>query len=291
MVLDAVQVDEVVWYHVSQNEMAGYIRGDLVTLLPPEPTVAPTETTLAVLEQPQVANWTPDMEAAAFNANITGATSYVWQRGTKNESGEIVWQDMENTNSACIMLPATREDARAYYRCMAFDANGGFIVTEPATLVRPELVEWLNATEATEEMLVRAIEAKSLDSLVLEGTQLVYVNDGTPIAQYNAETGELTDVETNTVVAYLDQTTQMVYPCAALGVVAVEQLDASAESEAAVPAETGSKLEDLTKDIYDGWKALPVPVIPEDAMFEVVNPTVSFTNVAPFGDPVVGGAN
>ena len=75
-----------------------------------------------------------------------------------------------------------------------------------------EIAVWVDETNPTDEMIERAEEAKSLDSLVIENGFLLHVRTGNPIALYNEETGELFDLEEQRVIAIYDKETGMVMP-------------------------------------------------------------------------------
>jgi len=76
-------------------------------------------------------------------------------------------------------------------------------VSEPVKAVRDDIYEWLNTADVTDDMLARALNAASLESLVLEGEALVSVRDGQTVADYDAETGALIDRATGLTVAYI----------------------------------------------------------------------------------------
>ena len=66
------------------------------------------------------------------------------------------------------------------------------------------MLEWLKQEGLTEEMIRRALNAKSLESVVVENGKLIYVRDGKPFAELDPETGYIRDVKTRLIVAMLD---------------------------------------------------------------------------------------
>ena len=88
------------------------------------------------------------------------------------------------------------------------------VTSNAVTVLRADIAEWLNDGEVTMEMLERALEAKSLESLVIEGDALIYVRSGEKIATYNAATGELVDDRLSLTVATVDATNGLIYPAA-----------------------------------------------------------------------------
>jgi len=77
-----------------------------------------------------------------------------------------------------------------------------------------ELAEWVSSgeVEVTEAMLARAMKASSLDSMMLEGTQLIHVRTGEAFATYDPETGLLTDNELGVVFARVDLEKKVIIP-------------------------------------------------------------------------------
>ena len=58
------------------------------------------------------------------------------------------------------------------------------------------------------------MNAESLESLVIEDSNVVYVRTGETVAYFNAETGEIIDTTYNLTVAIVDMETNMIYPVA-----------------------------------------------------------------------------
>ena len=82
-------------------------------------------------------------------------------------------------------------------------------------MIEPELAEWIVAEGADEAMLLRALGAKSLESMIFEGNALIYVRTGEAVATYNPETTELIDNRFNLTVATVDMENGVIYPIAA----------------------------------------------------------------------------
>ena len=63
--------------------------------------------------------------------------------------------------------------------------------------------------------LLRALGAKSLESMIFKGNALIYVRTGEAVATYNPETTELIDNRFNLTVATVDMENGVIYPIAA----------------------------------------------------------------------------
>jgi len=105
--------------------------------------------------------------------------------------------------------------------CECLDAEGNRVCAEDCACechieepLSEEILAWIESDNPTEEMIERAKKASSLDSLMLEGSNLVYVRTGTVIATYNVETGELTDSKLGVVVGVIDTQTYALIPAA-----------------------------------------------------------------------------
>ena len=161
----------------------------------PEPVIPP------VTYEP----WNPEQTELAFAVTMEGAASYQWERGLIDENGDITWEVIEGATEANLTQEATPDNLKYVYRCIGMDANGEAVATsEEITLVREDLVQWMNAREVTEEMLVRAMNAESIESIVVEGDQLIYVNTGEPYATYDAQTGIVTHKALNIPFAVIE---------------------------------------------------------------------------------------
>ena len=221
-ILSAESVDGQVWYLAQIGEDAGYIRGDLLELIElqqealvpvqPEATQTPESGLIAeelvpvmnVVAQPVSASWQPGVEEIEFTFAVDEAVSYVWQRSAATESGETVWTDIPGATESTVRLAADMDSLKRAYRCVAYDAAGNAVVSDTVTMLDPSLVEWMNETEVTEDMLARAVKAGDLSLAVLEDGRLVYVRTGKAIARY--ENGCIIDDETGLIVAYVDET-------------------------------------------------------------------------------------
>lgn len=216
----AETVGEETWLKVEYGEITGYVRADFVFVpaaekaaeATAEPTVEPTivnNATAAAVEGGV------ELTFAVSDENV----SYIWERGTLNDAGELVWETA--AEGSAYTVPATVENMKYVYRCTA-----GALVSEPVKAVRDDIYEWLNTADVTDDMLARALNAASLESLVLEGEALVYVRTGETLATYDAETGYLIDVELNIPVGILDRETGAIKP-----IDAVALIDSAAEQQ------------------------------------------------------------
>lgn len=113
------------------------------------------------------------------------------------------------------MIYAEKKDAdgRIWYR-IAWDGSFGYVPCEIVDIeaAADEFLAWMEETGATEEMIDRARNAKSLESMVLEGNKLIYVRTGEAVAYYDAETGVLTDIESDMDIAKVDKAQNVVLP-------------------------------------------------------------------------------
>lgn len=209
LVLSASKVEGWVWYYVQYGNYNGYVRSDLITLELKEDLIP---------DQPEddknvgFTPWQAGVTETALSYSINGAVSYSWQRGAANESGELVWEEIASTETGAALIPTLFEDLKYSYRCVAAKADGTQAESAIFTLIDSELVKWLNEGGVSEEMLTRAMNAKSLESMVIENDALVYVRDGKVYATYDAASGYLVDSKTGKVVAYVDMATGMIYP-------------------------------------------------------------------------------
>ena len=193
----AETVGEETWLKVEYGEITGYVRADFVFVPAAEKAA---EATAEPTVEPTIVN---NATAAAVEGGVelTFAVSdenasYIWERGALNDAGELVWETA--AEGSAYTVPATVEGMKYVYRCTA-----GALVSEPVKAVRDDIYEWLNTADVTDDMLARALNATSLESLVLEGEALVSVRDGQTVADYDAETGALIDRATGLTVAYI----------------------------------------------------------------------------------------
>lgn len=200
----AETVGEETWFKVEYGEITGYVRADFVFVPAAEKTA---EATAEPTVEPTIVN---NATAAAVEGGVelTFAVSdenasYIWERGALNDAGELVWETA--AEGSAYTVPATVEGMKYVYRCTA-----GALVSEPVKAVRDDIYEWLNTADVTDDMLARALNATSLESLVLEGEALVYVRTGLSVATLNRDTGYITDNETGLIVAEMDGNSNIV---------------------------------------------------------------------------------
>ena len=236
----AVAVDETIWFTVTCGEQSGYMRSDMLNVLVIEdlaPVEPETEDETEITEEPELpsvsdeeivelpsisdeeisaetqpvnAPYKPGDESVTFTFASESAVSYVWQQGSEDENGEMVWHDVVSGDT--LTLAADIENMKHAYRCVATDADGATLTSDEVTIVRADIADWIAAGDVTIEMVERAMQAKSLESMVLEDDALVYVRNGKVYARYDAETGYLIDEATGLVVAHVDLSTGMIYP-------------------------------------------------------------------------------
>mgnify|MGYP004659011693 CR=1 FL=1 len=226
-VLAAVDGEGQLWYQVDLGEKQGYIRGDLLALKTVEPAEQPEETAepeaaeepetaepseestepeapsaLNILTQPAQGGWQPGYEQMVLVFDVENAVHYGWQYALCT-GAEPEWQEVPGAENPGLMLNVSMETLKYQYRCIATGADGQTAISNAVTLVAPELALWLNQQPVTEAMLARAMQADSLESVVLEDGKLVYVRTGKTVASLNGD-GYLIDEETGLIVAVMD---------------------------------------------------------------------------------------
>jgi len=109
--------------------------------------------------------------------------------------------------------------------CLCYDEAGAMVCAEGCecachVVEEPELpaeiVEWMASSEVpvTEEMLQRALSAPTLDSMVIEDDEVVYVRTGEVFARIDKNTGYMIDERTGLVIAVVDMENGLIYPIA-----------------------------------------------------------------------------
>ena len=177
------------WYQISANGETGYIYSDLIDLeeKAPNPEAQITENGVTL--------------ACAQDGAIR------WQR--QNADGEWV----EAGEGALLNLPADADALLSWYRCVIVNGETE-TVSEAVRPVRDELIDWLEQGECTPEMILRALNAGSLESVVFEGNQLVYVRTGEVLATYDPESGLIIDAEMQIPVGVLNRESGEILPIA-----------------------------------------------------------------------------
>ena len=226
-VLAAVDSDGQLWYQVELGDVQGYIRGDLLALKTAEPAVQPEITPeetqpeqpeetaepeasaqLNILIQPVQGGWKPGQAQTVLLFDVENAVAYQWQYAPCTGS-EPEWQDVPDAANPGLMLTASMESLKYQYRCTASGEDGQTAVSNAVTLIDPSLALWMNQQTVTEAMLARALQAESLESVVLEDGKLVYVRTGKAVASLNGD-GYLIDEETGLIVAVMDDQSNIV---------------------------------------------------------------------------------
>ena len=164
-----------------------------IDLIDPEPEEPVPET-------PTVEN---GEDGITLSVTASEGATYQWQRKVVDADGKESWENVEGATGALLKLPLEAEWLLGEYRCVT---TQGEITTasSPIRPVRDEMLEWLKQEGLTEEMIKRALNAKSLESVVVENGKLIYVRDGEPFAELDPETGYIRDVKTRLIVAMLD---------------------------------------------------------------------------------------
>ena len=164
-------------------------------------TVATDVELIPVPETPTVKN---DKDGITLSVTESEGATYQWQRKVVDADGKESWVDVEDGTDALLSLPLKADALLSEYRCVTTRDN----VETPSAAIRPvndEWVEWLENNDVTTEMIRRALGKKSLESVVVENGKLIYVRDGKAIAEYNPETGYITDITTGLIVAEMDE--------------------------------------------------------------------------------------
>jgi len=206
---EAADAEGVLWYEVLYGEISGYIRSDLLEIV--EAEVEPEETPVPEIEYQ---SWQPGQAETMLSYEVEGALGYVWQSGIKDENGELVWTDIPQSNSTTFLMSVNMESLKQHYRCVAVKEANELVISDEITLIDAGLVQWMNEGEVTEKMLVRAMNAKSLESMVIEDELVVYVRTGEVYARIDKATGYMIDENTGLVIAMVDMENSLIYPMA-----------------------------------------------------------------------------
>lgn len=178
----ATRADGEVWYRVVANGETGYVREDLLELMP------------MVVD---IERQTAESGVSLVCTQVSEDADYRWQRREMDENGGERWTDVGD--GALLNLPAEAEALLAWYRCIR-TTDGAEIASEAIRPVRDELIEWLEQGTPTSEMIARALNASTLEAITLESDELIYVRTGEVIAHYDPETGLVTDAAMNVPV-------------------------------------------------------------------------------------------
>ncbi len=194
------------WYFVETKQpiggkqVSGYVLVDTIDLEPEEPV--PETPTVKNVEDGITLSVTPSDDA-----------TYQWQRKTDqtDAEGNAIWENVENGDSALLSLPLKADALLSEYRCVTTRDN----VETASAAIRPvndEWVEWLEKGNVTPEMIKRALNAGSLESVVIEDGKLVYVRTGEVLTTYDAERNLLIDAKWQVPIASVDPETGVITP-------------------------------------------------------------------------------
>jgi len=158
--------------------------------------------------------WQSGVVETVMSYTVEGAVHYSWQRGVANENGDMVWEEIASSDYTGVLLTTRFEDLAYIYRCVATKEDGTQVISDEITLIDAELVQWMNEGGVTEEMLARAMSAKSLDSMVIEDDVVLYVRTGEVYARIDKATGYMIDERTGLIIAVVDMENGLIYPMA-----------------------------------------------------------------------------
>ena len=185
------------WYGVSYVEngetKTGYIQTKYLDVQEPAPEITYTP-------------WDGKAETVALSVSVDGAASYEWQRSLCTADGEPAWETIPDATAAELAVPATSANLKYAYRCVVMLADGTQVTSEEITLVDADRAQWLASAEAeiSPELLQLAVQASSLDSMMLVGDRLIHVRTGETFATYDEATHTLTDVALNVAFARVE---------------------------------------------------------------------------------------
>ena len=186
------------WYGLSlvqDNEtLTGTTVATDVELIDEEPEPVPEVPVEAVIDNDGISLRTTESEG----------TTYQWQRKVIDADGNESWVDVEGETGALLKLPLEAEALLSEYRCVTTKGDTT-AASQSIFPVTEDWIKWLETGEVTIDMIRRALSAKSLESIVMENNELVYVRDGKAYATYNPETGYITDNATGLIVAMVDE--------------------------------------------------------------------------------------
>lgn len=132
-----------------------------------------------------------------WNTSMGGAVGQMTLEAFQNYYNET--HPTENLICTCAVLDAygnITHDADCRWHFSALPAEDQQTVLADKLGGADVLAAWQSEQEVTEEMMLRAMNASSLQSIMVEGDVLVSVYTGQPIATYDAETGMVTDIAT-----------------------------------------------------------------------------------------------
>lgn len=156
--------------------------------------------------------WDGQSKEATLTFAHADAQAYQWLAAAITD-GESDWQKVEGATGENLTLAITAETLSTAYQCACKLADGTVVYSDAATVLEPALATWFALeSDGTSASLLRALSAKSLDSLVIESGALVHVRTGEPVALIDAETGAITDLTFDIVVGHLDPVTNTIIP-------------------------------------------------------------------------------
>lgn len=132
-----------------------------------------------------------------WNTSMGGAVGQMTLEAFQNYYDKT--HPTENLICTCAALDAygnVTHDADCRWHFSALPAEDKQTVLADKLGGADALAAWQSEQEVTEEMMLRAMNASSLQSIMVEGIELVYVYTGQVLAHYDAETNMVIDAAT-----------------------------------------------------------------------------------------------
>ena len=163
--------------------------------------------------EPDAEPWTPGESEYVLGFKTEGADGYVWERAKVSESGELVWEAIEGETGSTLTIDTTGRDALGYvYRSTAKNGEETLAQSDEMSIIRRDIALWMSE-ETSDELLALAIRAKTLDSLLIDSSNmLLHIRTGEAMAEFDPETGYLKDLTYYFDVAHYDVETGVLMP-------------------------------------------------------------------------------
>ena len=150
-------------------------------------------TDVELIPAPEIPTVKNGEDGITLSVTESDGATYQWQRKVVDADGKESWVDVKDGTGVLLKLPREADALRGVYRCVTTKGD----ITTASSPIRPvsdDWIAWLEAGEVTTEMIRRALNAGSLESVVVEeDNQLFYVRTGEALATYDPATGLLTD--------------------------------------------------------------------------------------------------
>ena len=124
-----------------------------------------------VYTTPDVSNPDALQEMILGTTQITLSTtlngsSYVWQQGTIQADGNIVWEAMSTSNEESCTVTLTGEALTHVYRCVVTDANGNTVESTVTYIGGVEFATWASNAEDVATWLANSTDITMADVLL-----------------------------------------------------------------------------------------------------------------------------